>query len=32
MMEHESNNLVKIMVAADSGSGKTGSLATLVDA
>lgn len=32
MAEHESNSLVKIMIAADSGSGKTGSLAALVDA
>lgn len=32
MLDHESNNIVKIMCAADSGSGKTGSLASLVDA
>ena len=32
MTEHESNNVFKGMIAADSGSGKTGSLATLVDA
>ena len=32
MLEHESNNLVKVMVASDSGSGKTGALASLVDA
>jgi Tfp pilus assembly pilus retraction ATPase PilT len=32
MLDHESNELVKILVAADSGSGKTGSLASLVDA
>lgn len=32
MTEHESNDLVKILVASDSGSGKTGSLAALVDA
>jgi hypothetical protein len=32
MTEHESNALVKAMVASDSGSGKTGALASLVDA
>lgn len=32
MTDHESNNLVKAMLAADSGSGKTGALASLVDA
>jgi len=32
MDQHESNHLVKIMIAADSGSGKTGSLAALVEA
>lgn len=32
MLEHESNNLVKVCCASDSGSGKTGSLASLVDA
>ena len=32
MLEHESNSLVKAMLAADSGSGKTGALAPLVDA
>lgn len=32
MLDHESNNLVKVLVAADSGSGKTGALASLVDA
>ena len=32
MMEHESNDLVKVMIASDSGSGKTGALASLVDA
>lgn len=32
MTEHESNSLVKAMIAADSGSGKTGALASLVDA
>lgn len=32
MLEHESNNLFKGMIAADSGSGKTGALASLVDA
>lgn len=32
MTEHESNDIVKAMLAADSGSGKTGSLAPLVDA
>src|SRR5262245_15751421 len=32
MTEHESNEIVKAMLAADSGSGKTGALAPLVDA
>jgi hypothetical protein len=32
LADHESNNLVKMLVAADSGSGKTGALASLVDA
>ena len=32
MAEHESNSLVKAMLAADSGSGKTGAMASLVDA
>jgi hypothetical protein len=32
MLEHESNSIVKAMLAADSGSGKTGALACLVDA
>lgn len=32
MTEHESNSIVKAMLAADSGSGKTGALASLVDA
>lgn len=32
MTEHESNTLVKVLCAADSGSGKTGALASLVDA
>lgn len=32
MMDHESNNIVKVCVASDSGSGKTGALASLVDA
>lgn len=32
MTEHESNSLVKALVVADSGSGKTGALASLVDA
>jgi hypothetical protein len=32
MLEHESNELVKVLVAADSSSGKTGSMASLVDA
>lgn len=32
MLDHESNRLVKALVAADSGSGKTGALACLVDA
>lgn len=32
MLEHESNEIVKAMLAADSGSGKTGALAPLVDA
>lgn len=31
MLEHEANKLVKVLVAADSGSGKTGSLACLAD-
>lgn len=31
MLEHESNSLSKLLVVADSGSGKTGSLAPLVD-
>lgn len=32
MTEHESNSVVKAICAADSGSGKTGALASLVDA
>ena len=32
MLEHESNHLVKMLVAADSGSGKSGALSSLVDA
>lgn len=32
MTDHESNELVKAICAADSGSGKTGALASLVDA
>lgn len=32
MLEHESNSIVKVLLAADSGSGKTGALASLVDA
>lgn len=32
MLEHESNNIVKVLCASDSGSGKSGSLASLVDA
>lgn len=32
MVEHESNSLVKILCAADSGAGKTGALAPLIDA
>lgn len=32
MTEHESNSIVKAICAADSGSGKTGALASLVDA
>lgn len=32
MLEHESNSIVKVMLAADSGSGKTGALASLIDA
>lgn len=32
MTQHESNHLVKMLVAADSGSGKTGALSSLVDA
>lgn len=32
MLEHESNSIVKAMLAADSGSGKSGALASLVDA
>lgn len=32
MSQHESNRLVKMLVAADSGTGKTGALAALVDA
>ena len=32
LSDHESNELVKIICAADSGSGKTGALASLVDA
>lgn len=32
MSDHESHNLVKMLVAADTGAGKTGALASLVDA
>ena len=32
MTEHESGRLVKMLVAADSGAGKTGALSSLVDA
>jgi len=32
MTDHEANSLVKVIVASDSGSGKTGALASLVDA
>lgn len=32
LQDHESNSLVKALVVADSGSGKTGSLASLIDA
>lgn len=32
MTDHESNHLVKMLVAADTGAGKTGALASLVDA
>lgn len=32
MTEHESNDLVKVLCPSDSGSGKTGALASLVDA
>lgn len=32
MDNHESNDVVKMLVAADSGAGKTGALASLVDA
>jgi len=32
MTEHASNDIVKVMLAADSGSGKSGALASLVDA
>lgn len=32
MLEHESNTVIKILNASDSGSGKTGALAPLVDA
>lgn len=31
MLEHESNNIVKVICASDSGSGKSGALASLVD-
>lgn len=32
MLQHESNTLSKILVVGDSGSGKTGALASLIDA
>jgi hypothetical protein len=32
MLQHESNNVVKALVASNSGTGKTGALASLVDA
>lgn len=32
MLEHESNTLVKVLCPSDSGAGKTGALASLVDA
>ena len=32
MLDHESNFLVKALIAADTGSGKTGALASLLDA
>lgn len=32
MTEHESNSIVKVLCPSDSGSGKTGALASLVDA
>lgn len=31
-LDHSSNNVVKLLVAADSGAGKTGALSSLVDA
>lgn len=32
MLEHESNSIVKVLCPSDSGAGKTGALASLVDA
>jgi hypothetical protein len=32
MLQHESNNIVKLLLLGDSGAGKTGALASLVDA